>query len=205
MITQPLSSELKTLTTGILLAGGMSRRMGTDKAALPWGEGTLLTHKVQQIKPHVDEILIITANEGRYNVADCRTVRDLYPQEGPLGGLLTGLSASNEGWHWLTACDMPFLVPEVLRLLQSKATSEVQVVVPEIAGRLEPLFALYHSSALEPLQKAFNLGERALHRAILALPSCVVSSETLRMYDTDLTTFENLNTIEEYHHAQKKT
>ncbi len=183
---------------GILLAGGLATRMGLDKAILPFGESTLLVHAAQTLAQVSAPVAVVTDRRDRYMLPDeILILVDAYPNAGPLGGIITALAALPEGYHLATACDMPRLKAEILRLLLREAQG-YDAAVPEIAGRLEPLCAVYHSRCLPPLMEQFDSGERALHRSLRKLKLRRVEEEKLRTADPDLSSFTNINTPEEY-------
>ena len=187
----------------IVLAGGRSERMGQDKALLRWNGVSLLEGAVATLRPLVREVVIVADRADRYDLPDCRTVADAFPQTGPLGGILTGLIALGTGMHLAVACDMPSLQPAVLRLLLDAATPEWDVVVPEIDGRLEPLCAVYADTAVPALQDFLQGGGRALHKALDLLRTRRISEADLRRCDPALLTFTNLNTPHDLERLQR--
>ncbi|MDP2694979.1 MAG: molybdenum cofactor guanylyltransferase [Gallionella sp.] len=101
--------------TAIVMAGGDSRRMGTDKANVTLGEKTLLQSVIatmQQLFPQV----IVSVRQPRAGI-DLPQVCDEQPDGGPLAGLVASLGQITTPWAFMVACDMPFVVPEVVELL----------------------------------------------------------------------------------------
>ncbi|HXG23177.1 MAG TPA: molybdenum cofactor guanylyltransferase [Chthonomonadales bacterium] len=184
--------------TGIVLAGGKSRRMGRDKALLPFRGKTLLEYVVAQLRKAVDEVIVVADVPNRYVLANgTHVVGDIYPGAGPLGGIVTGLYATEEGYHPVIGCDMPHLEPAILHFLIREAQG-LDGAIPVIAGRVEPLCAVYHSRCAAVFEKALHQGERAVHRVIECVDMMRVHEEALRAIDKDLRSFINLNTPEEY-------
>ena len=99
--------------TGIILAGGLSSRMGTNKALLELNGSTVLNHMVKAIRPAVSRIVVAAgSNEALYSVwgdEGLECIQDVYPGKGPLAGLHAALSASRTDWNLVSACDMPLL------------------------------------------------------------------------------------------------
>lgn len=189
--------------TGIVLAGGKSRRMGCDKALLPFLGTTLLEHVIAQARKAVGDVIVVADVPDRYVLAGgTRVVGDAYPGAGPLGGIVTGLRATEEGYHLVVGCDMPYLEPAILRLLIREAQG-LDGAIPEIDGRVEPLCAVYHSRCAAVFEEALRLGERAVHRAVEYANMKRVHEETLRAIDKDLHSFINLNTPAEYERARR--
>src|SRR3989338_6179724 len=97
--------------TGVILAGGVSRRMGQEKAFLPWGDVTLLEHIIDTLRPAVDEIIVAVSDAQQFDLRNVRVVEDLIPGAHALGGLYTGLRAAAYPRCFVCACDMPFGTP----------------------------------------------------------------------------------------------
>ena len=84
--------------------------MGRDKALLPWASTTLLEHTVGIIRAVTDQVIVVADVAGKYsNEGVERVVGDEYPGTGPLGGILTGLNHVESGYHFVVACDLPYL------------------------------------------------------------------------------------------------
>lgn len=152
---------------GAVLTGGASRRMGRDKALI----------QIEGVRM-VDRVAAALAAAGCSNVVavgprqlagDLAHIDDLYPGEGPLGGVLTAM-ASMASWLCVVACDLPWLDVDSIAALHRAAasaaaagqnTAEVDVVVAR-TDRIEPLCALWNPSCRDAVQQAFDSGERSL-------------------------------------------
>ncbi len=187
----------------IVLAGGRSMRMGQDKALLRTNGLTLLETVVATLHPLAGEIVIVADQAEKYLLPNCRVVGDLYPQTGPLGGVLTGLSELGAGAHLVVACDMPTLQPALLRLLIDSMGPEWDVVVPEVEGRMEPLCAVYSDTVVSALQAFLDSGGRALHKALGTVRTRRIPEAELRLYDPTLLTFTNLNKPDDLERLQR--
>lgn len=128
----------------ILLAGGLSTRMGTDKASLPLLGSTLLElqlEKAQLLK--IDDILVSGA---RNPVPGARIVPDIYPRRGPLGGLHACLKAARHPRCIVLSVDMPLIPPSLLRGLLSEHTgSRAEITLAVHGDRWQPLVGVYNS------------------------------------------------------------
>src|SRR5438477_12497634 len=94
----------------VILAGGLSRRMGRDKAGLPAGDGTLIQHLARRLAPVVDET-IVAGGSGRYDLPGVPTVDDRYPGLGPLAGIHAGLLVAQFPLGWVVGCALPDVEP----------------------------------------------------------------------------------------------
>ena len=131
--------------TAIILAGGDSQRMGSDKANLLLGEQTLLQRVIatmQQVFPHV----IVSVRQLRSGL-DLPQVCDELSGGGPLAGLAAGLDHITTPWAFMVACDMPFVEPGMIELLAGYRL-QYQAVVPVVHGHPQPLAAFYAGSCL---------------------------------------------------------
>lgn len=184
--------------TGLVLAGGTSRRMGRDKASLPWppgGRTKLLDRTVGTLLSVCREVLVV----GREHPGH-RSVPDALPGQGPLMGLAAGLRAAECDWCLAVAADLPFLRGAMLEALLGHAGG--QAVVPRVGGRAQPLLALYHRSCLGPIEEALARGKRRMDSFWPAVEVRLVEEETLRAHDPALLSFRNLNRPEDLEAAQ---
>lgn len=188
--------------TLLINAGGASRRMGQPKALLPApGSGELLIrHIAARLRPLADDLLVI-ANDpaigAAVKVLDARCLADAFPGTGPLGGLATGLAAL-DGWCICVACDLPFVQPDVFRYLIAQSDDEWDAVVPLVAGRPQPLHALYHRRCLPAVEAALHTSGRRMDSFLPQVRTRFVLEEELRPIDPDLRSFVNVNTPEEW-------
>ena len=116
--------------TGLILAGGQSRRMGRDKARLPWGAVTLIEHVIDTVRPLVEELIVSVRDARQVPRLAVHVVEDLVPDAHALGGLYTGLRAASYARCFVCACDAPFLHPALIRFLIEQADG-CDLVVPE--------------------------------------------------------------------------
>jgi len=125
----------------IVLAGGQSRRMGRDKAALSWEQGDLLGSLLTRLLPLSDDVLVVS-NTVRSISKPVRQVADVIPSKGPLSGIHAGLLYARHNLVFVTACDVPFLEPVLVpKLVQAVGDADGSVAVYK--DQIEPLFACY--------------------------------------------------------------
>ena len=131
--------------TGLILAGGRSRRMGRDKAWLPWGPTTLIERTLEVLRPIMDEVIVVVSEAGPFRRLPVRVVEDEVPGAHALGGLYTGLRSATTNLCFACGCDAPFLQPAVIHALRDLADG-YDGVIPCDAGRLHPLHAIYRTT-----------------------------------------------------------
>lgn len=181
--------------TGILLAGGKSRRMGLDKRLLKLGGETLVRRALSVYERLFNEILIVVADPvPELAEVGHQVVTDLIPHCATLGGLYTGLSLARSERIFAAACDMPFLNPAIiLHLLEF---CEDDVVMPRLTTGLQPMHAVYSKACLPYFERMMATNNLSI-QAVLGheeLRARLVGEEVLRTFDPQLLSFLNLNT-----------
>jgi molybdopterin-guanine dinucleotide biosynthesis protein A len=166
--------------------------MGRDKALLPFRGVTLAQTVAAKVAAAAGSATLV-GDPGLYSALGFPALADLYPGEGPLGGILTALHHTNADWNLVTACDMPAIDGGVLELLLETAErTNPDVLVPAgPAGLLEPLCAVYHRRVLEPLQGQFSGGIRKIAAALEGV-------HAVRFPVVEVSCFQNVNTPEEW-------
>ena len=183
--------------TAIVLAGGLSRRLGRNKALEHVG-GELLLHRVlNRVGEVADETVLVVANLEQAAALplpeDVRVVTDAFPDSGSLGGIYTGLQAANSGWGLVVACDMPFLNVALLQHMK-ELRSGFDVVVPELDGRPEPTHALYGKACLEHIRPRLEAGQFKIAGFFEDARVRTVTESEVASYDPDRLSFFNVNT-----------
>ena len=174
---------------GYVLAGGRSSRMGRDKALLPFRGGALGESVARVVEAAAGSVVIV----GGAELAGYSTIPDLFPGEGPLGGILTALRHSRAHWNLIVACDMPELTPAFLaELLDAAEDADVDALLPAgPSGLAEPLCAVYHRRALRPIGEAFEAGIRKVTQALEGL-------DAVPYPVAEMAQFQNVNTPEDW-------
>jgi FdhD protein len=184
--------------TGVILAGGGSRRMGSDKALLPYQGGRFIEAIHRRMEELFEEVIVAAGETGRYDFLPCRRVPDLIPGMGALGGIHAALRHSGSERIFVVACDMPHLKQDLIRHLCSLA-EEADVVVPEGDGGLEPLHAVYRKSVLPAVEEALRDGQCRVVSFFDRVRVRRVAREEVERIDPGLSAFRNINTPEEYY------
>jgi molybdenum cofactor guanylyltransferase len=166
--------------------------MGRDKAFLPVGEGPLGAHICRIVESAAGSAVLV-GDPQTHSSLGYPVIPDVYPGEGPLGGILTALRHTTAEHNLVVACDMPRLTVEFLReLLEAAAAHNSDVLIPETAGgHREPLLAVYSRTALPVLQRAFDGGIR---KVTAAFDGLAVSPYAV----AEVASFQNLNTPEDW-------
>jgi molybdopterin-guanine dinucleotide biosynthesis protein A len=165
--------------------------MGRDKAGLRYQGGTLAGAVARAVESAAGSAILIGNPE-------LGGIADLYPGEGPLGGILTALQHTSAEWNLIVACDMPEITPVFLRgLLDHANEAEAQhggcdVLLPYSPnGRPEPLCAVYRRSVRETVERHFTQGVRKVTAALEGVA-------VVRLDVAEALSFQNVNTPEDW-------
>ena len=190
-----MKSPLIADVTGVLLAGGKSRRMGEDKRFLPVGEETLYGRSLAILRSIFERVVIVIAQDSPAIESDVPVLRDLIPDCGSLGGLYTGLKQAGTEWVFAVACDMPFLDPGTIgHFLTVKGDGDV--VMAKLQHGLQPMHALYHRNCLPIMERLIQAKDLKIHRLAdnPALRVRLVTPNELALLDPEGHSFYNINT-----------
>ena len=179
--------------SGIILAGGSSRRMGRDKAFLPWGDTTLIEHLLERLKLVTDELIVAVKDARAFRHLKATVVEDCVPDAHALGGLYTGLRAACHERCFVCACDSPFLNPDLIRFLVEQVDG-CDLVVPKTRQGLQPLHAIYATAALPTIEKQLHGRQRDLQALIPQVRAKIIEAGTIHRFDPDELSFFNVNT-----------
>jgi len=181
----------------IVLAGGKGVRLGRDKVTVTIGNRSLLQWVISGLAFLDAEIIIVTAIEEPVlqfiDYPKLRTVSDIYPGKGSLGGIYTGLAASNSFHNLVVACDMPFLNRGLLRYMIQVSTG-FDLVVPRLDKHIEPLHAIYSKGCLAPIERLFKQDELQIYQFYEAVKVRYVEAKEIDKFDPEHLSFFNINT-----------
>lgn len=197
------------MLTVCIQAGGQSRRMGRDKALLPFLGQPLIARVAARLVDIADELYVTAPNEMAYAFLGLRCIADAVPGLGALGGLATALRGARCPWVAVVACDMPWVQPALLSAMAAQAQSEQwDVLIPRLSAGFEPFHAIYRREAcLSHVEEALAAGERKAS-AWFQSPSAaslrvrVLESAEISPFDPQFRSFLNLNTPAEWRAAE---
>ena len=191
--------------TGVLLAGGKSRRMGRDKRFLELDGLTLLERTLSVLESLFAEVIVVVA-EPAAQLAGLRhrIVTDLVPNCATLGGLYTGLTSAAHTRIFAAACDMPFLNPALIKRM-AELDRNADVVMAQLESGLQPMHAVYSKACLPHLERMLNTGNLKVQDLNQApgLSVRLVSEHELRGADPQFLSFLNINTAADLEFARK--
>lgn len=192
-------------TEGFILAGGLSSRMGVDKARLRLGRRTFVEIAAGALAAISDSVSIVGSRAG-VESHGLRVVRDVHEGLGALGGLHAALGACGAQWAAVVPCDLPFVTGELLKRLASLRGDEVDAVAPvQEDGRPQPLCALYAPArCLETAERLIRAGELRPRALLREVRTRWVQFEELSDLDGSEHFFDNVNTPADFEGAQER-
>ncbi len=180
-------------TSAIILAGGQSRRMGTDKALIDFHGKPLLAHVIDTLRHLSDDVMVVSNRSEVYASFGAHIVPDYDPPSGPLGGIAAGLSAMQHDLGIVVACDMPFLSIELLRHMLDRSR-EADAVVLRLDDNFEPLHAVYRRACLAPIVRHLTAGDRRVISFYDDVRLTIMPEAEWRWIDPEARSMANLNT-----------
>jgi len=189
--------------TGVIQAGGKSTRMGGEpKALLEVGGRRIIDRVVEVVRVVTDDALVVTNTPEVYAFLGLPMVPDAFPDHGSLGGIYSGLKAAPGDAAFTVACDMPFLMPEVARLVTDRAP-EADVVAPRVGGQFETLHACYGKACLEPMERKLRAGRLKIVGFFDEVRVLAISEDEVARLREPHLVFMNVNTPEELQRARE--
>ena len=193
-----------TELSGIVLAGGMSRRLGRDKAVEPFGGEPLITRVIGRLNALATETVVVVNNEARGGElplpSDTRVAVDIYPDSGSLGGIFSGLTAANSDWGFVVACDMPFLNTGLIAHMLT-LRKDYDAVVPLLDGYPEPTHAAYSKACLPHIERRLKAGQLKIAGFFDDVRVRYVSESEIHGFDAERLSFFNVNRLDDLQRA----
>lgn len=178
---------------GIVLAGGRSRRFGSDKALAPIGRMTMIEKSLTLVKELGLEPIVVTHESADYSFLKCSVLRDLIPNQGPMGGLYTAMSSFKDVSLLVLTCDMPFLTPSILRtLIHIHKKGNLTTCYSDGEDQWFPFPGVYESSLRQRILEMIQTGELSMQGFLKNLPR-----KQLLLYRSPSNYIRNINRINE--------
>jgi len=183
--------------TGVLVAGGQSRRMGGLPKGLVRRDGeTLARRSLALFRDLFGELLVVASDPAPWAGLSVRVIPDAIAGKGAPGGLHAALAAARTGWIFAAACDMPFLSAEAIGFLAARRGAAPAVLVEWERG-LEGLHAFWSRAALPTVERMLREGDPSIRAIAAAVGARVVTAEEWRRVDPGGRSFENVNSPED--------
>ena len=191
---------IKKNITGIILAGGKSSRMGSDKGIVNLNGKKFIEHILAAVLPNVIEVLII-ANNDNYNNLGYKVIKDKIKDCGPLGGIYTGLMNSKTENNIVVSCDIPFINSDLIKYIIEN-TSNADITVPVYKGNIEPLCAVYTKRTSDQIYNLIMNKDLKIQNILKYFITKEIFITKMQKFYTDKL-FVNINTPEELKHQKE--
>jgi len=180
--------------TAVILTGGESKRMGSDKARIVLAGKSLLEHVLAQVEPLFADV-VISVREQRSDIKYPQIIDDAQGR-GPMVGIKAALEVVKTDWVFVIACDMPFVSTGLIQHL-AELRGEHDAVVPFAFERPQPLFGFYNKTYLPLMEARMKQGKRSMIRLLDELDTCQLSEQQVKTIDPELKSLLSLDTIED--------
>jgi len=181
--------------TGIILAGGKSSRMGSDKGLLELNGTTFLSLIIEAVKPLVNDIIIVS-NNSAYDQYGYKRVDDIIENAGPVAGLHSGLFHSKTEHNLVVSCDVPLITTAVLNTLIEGNDVSFDVIQLQSQNKTMPLIALYKKQCMDTFLGLLQSDERRLRFAVAQLKTkTIILDGKFDKFVKNINTVEQLNEI----------
>jgi len=185
--------DTKYKTTGIILSGGKSIRMGENKAFIDI-DGVPIIHRIHNLfKELFQEIIIVTNQKELFSNFESKIYSDLFPNKGALGGLYTGIFFSTFNFSFCVACDMPYIKKSLVQYLLNHIKDD-DVIVPRTKDGLQPLHAIYSKNCLGPIKKVIEQGKYKIIDIYDMVKVKIINEKDFISLDPLRESFINVNT-----------
>ena len=181
--------------TSIILAGGKSSRLGRSKALQAIGGKTLIQWVIDRLAIISTEIIIATARGEEIPCSSdvgLRTVADIHPGKGPLGGIYSGLIASSTSRAIVVSCDTPFVSTSLLEYM-TQTCPGFDIVVPRRKEKVEPLCAVYSKSCVAPIRELLKQNELKIIELYPMVTVRYIEEAEIDRFDPEHLSFFNIN------------
>ena len=181
--------------TGIILAGGKSSRMGSDKGLIYLNGKMFVEHVIEAMKPLVDKVIIVS-NNLEYDQFGYQRFEDDIKDSGPLAGLYSGLKYSNSEYNLVLSCDIPLIKTEILEKLMDSDYEKYDVTQIECNHKTMSLIAIYKKQCLHKCLESLQQEELRLRIAVSQMKTkTILIDEELDIFVKNVNTKEDLKDI----------
>lgn len=182
--------------TGVILAGGKNRRIGTNKAFLVVDGSRIIDRTVGIFKGIFEEVIIVTNDPLAYLDQNVTIVTDILPDKGALGGLYTGLFFASHSRAFVCACDMPFIDVKFIEYLIRQGES-YDIVSPNAGDGLQPMHSVYDRKCLPAIKRLLDQGKLKITDVYKSVKTLTIRGDIIETFDREKKMFLNVNTLDD--------
>jgi molybdopterin-guanine dinucleotide biosynthesis protein A len=189
--------------TGVILAGGQSKRFGgKNKAFLPIGGRRIIDRLLDVYRRLFDEIVLVTNDPAAYMDVDALIVSDRYSVRSSLNGLHAGLHAAAHEYVFCAACDAPYIKRALVLKLLDNIDPHADLIIPMTSAGYEPMFAVYKKTCLPAMVWQLERDRLKIDGLFRRVRVKTIAEADLRTVDPELISFFNVNTPEDLVQAE---
>lgn len=182
----------------LILAGGENKRLPVMKGFLEIKGRRIIESNVELLKEIFVCVIISTNNPECYFYLGVPMVGDIVKYRGPMTGLLSALITLEAPEIFVTACDMPFIKPELIRYIVDRWEKRWDAVIPIFDGKPQPLLGIYSKKLVPKMEDSIRKGMRGLREFLKKIEVLYISEDEVRAIDPEGRSFVNINTVEDY-------
>jgi molybdopterin-guanine dinucleotide biosynthesis protein A len=187
--------------SAVILAGGLSSRIGQDKGELLLNGKKVSLWTTEKVTSLFTDVIYATNYPELVPAGfNLRIVTDKVPHLGPVGALATALPLAAHDYAFVVAYDMPFIEPALIKFLTQQAVG-FDACAPLVNGKIQPLFAVYRKSCLVYINKQLAAGQQRLTNLFQLAKVKLIKEAEVKKYDLELLSFFNLNSWADYEKA----
>ena len=193
-----LHEMIQSSASAFILAGGKSKRFGSNKAVSILDGKPIISHVIEAVYQVIENISIIANKPEDFRFLNLPVYPDLIKDIGPLGGIYTALSLTATRKAFIVACDMPEIEPRLIEWMVNES-SGFDIVVPLLNGNYEPLHAVYDRSCLQATGKIIDDGGRQPMALYSRSKTRAVTPDEIRKFADPSRIFRNINYRSDLH------
>jgi len=182
----------------LILAGGENKRLPILKGFLELKGRKIIESNIELLNGIFDGVIISTNTSERYFYLGMPMVGDVINYRGPMTGILSALITLKEAEIFVTACDMPFIKPELIRYIVGKLTDRWEAIVTVFDGKPQPLLGIYSRKLVPKMEESIKTQTRGLREFLGTIEVHYIKEEEVRAIDPEGKSFVNINTIQDY-------
>jgi molybdopterin-guanine dinucleotide biosynthesis protein A len=192
--------------SGLILAGGRSRRYGKDKAFERLCGKPLIEYVIEALAPVAGDLFIVAGSTDDFSDYSGRltVIADDVPGLGPLGGLDAGLKAAPDDYCFAAPCDSPFIDSSLIDyLLKTAAAADVDALIPRYEGRDHTVIAVYRKTCIPAIESSLSDGQFRISSIFSKVKIKFVDDDTINLFPGGKLSFFNINTAEDMAEAAR--
>ena len=173
-----------------------------EKAFLRIGNKVIIEEISAKLSRMFPKIMVVTNSLNPYCYRGLEVVKDILPDKGALGGIYSGLVASETHYNFVLACDMPFISLDLIEYMRKNAEG-YDVVIPKLNNYFQPLHAIYSKDCIQPIKEQLHRNDLQVFGFFDRVEVKCISAEEVKAFDPRGIAFFNINTKDDMEEAER--